>query len=173
MQPRQYSIASSPLVHPHRIRLATAVVRFQSEDRRRKGVCSTFLADGTGDAQVPVFVQPAAHFRPPTDPDMPSIMIGPGTGIAPFIGFLEERRALGHHGANWLFFGEQRRDTDHLYETELEAFRADGVLHRLDLAFSRDQRRKVYVQDRMRERAVRRRPRIQRTHRVDTLRGEP
>ena len=100
---------------------------------------------------VPVFVQRASHFRPPTDPSAPTIMIGPGTGIAPFLGFLEDRHARGHDGPNWLFFGEQQRSHDHYYERELAAFQADGLLQRLDLAFSRDQRSKVYVQDRLRE----------------------
>ena len=107
--PRQYSISSSPLVSPHHIRLTTSVVRYRSGDRRRKGVCSTYLADSPADAMVPVFVQRARHFRPPTDPAAPTIMIGPGTGIAPFLGFLEDRHARGHDGPNWLFFGEQQR----------------------------------------------------------------
>jgi sulfite reductase alpha subunit-like flavoprotein len=93
-----------------------------------------------------VFVQRAAHFRPPADPHVATIMIGAGTGVAPFIGFLEDRRARGHVGRNWLFFGEQRRATDHYYAPELQRFQDDGVLHRLDLAFSRDQPSREYVQ---------------------------
>jgi len=151
LQPRQYSISSSALVHPHQVRLTVSVVRYPAPGGTRKGVCSTYLADNDLDALVPVFVQRANHFRPPTDPSAPSIMIGPGTGVAPFIGFLEDRSARGHDGPNWLFFGEQRRTTDHLYEAELEAFRRKGLLQRLDTAFSRDQRTKVYVQDRLRE----------------------
>ncbi|MFE6749846.1 molybdopterin-dependent oxidoreductase [Kitasatospora purpeofusca] len=152
LQPRLYSISSSPLVHPDEIRVTVSVVRHPNgAGRIRKGVCSTYLADRAADGPVPVFVRPTAHFRPPADPATPMIMIGPGTGIAPFVGFLEERRALGHTGPNWLFFGEQRQSTDFYYREELADFRASGHLDRLDLAFSRDQRNKVYVQDRMRE----------------------
>jgi len=150
LTPRQYSIASSPLVHAHEVRLTVSVVRFDSAGGRRKGVCSTYLADNDVDAIVPAFVQRAEHFRPPADRCAPAIMIGPGTGVAPFLGFLEHRRARRDDGRNWLFFGEQHRATDHYYAAELDAYHADGVLDRLDLAFSRDQRDKVYVQDRMR-----------------------
>jgi sulfite reductase (NADPH) flavoprotein alpha-component len=155
LQPRQYSISSSPLVEPHRVRLTVSVVRYPFGGRTRKGVCSTFLADGEPDAIVPVFVQRAAHFRIPAHASAPAVMIGPGTGVAPFLGFLDERRARGHDGRNWLFFGEQRRATDHYYERELASFQADGTLTHLDVAFSRDQRDKVYVQDRMREHGAR------------------
>ncbi len=152
LQPRLYSVSSSPLVHPDEIRVTVSVVRHPNgAGRIRKGVCSTYLADRAADGPVPVFVRPTAHFRPPADPATPMIMIGPGTGVAPFIGFLEERRARGHTGPNWLFFGEQRQSTDFYYREELADFRASGHLDRLDLAFSRDQRNKVYVQDRMRE----------------------
>ncbi|MFB7635403.1 molybdopterin-dependent oxidoreductase [Streptomyces sp. NPDC056149] len=152
LQPRLYSISSSPLVHPSEVRLTVSVVRY-TDDRGRdgKGVCSTYLADHADDGPVQVFVQRSANFRPPADPATPMIMVGPGTGVAPFVGFLEDRRARGHTGPNWLFFGEQRRATDFYYREELEAYRASGHLDRLDLAFSRDQRNKVYVQDRMRE----------------------
>jgi sulfite reductase (NADPH) flavoprotein alpha-component len=155
LQPRQYSISSSPLVDPHRIRITASIVRYRFGERTRKGVCSTFLADSGPDATVPVFVSRAPHFRIPAAPSAPAVMIGPGTGIAPFLGFLADRRARGHDGANWLFFGEQRKATDHYYRDELAALQADGVLHHLDLAFSRDQRAKVYVQDRMREHGAR------------------
>ncbi len=129
-----------------------SVVRFDSLlGRPRKGVCSTHLADYALDLEVPVYVQKAPHFRPPADPATPMIMVGPGTGVAPFLGFLQERQATGASGANWLFFGEQRRETDFYYREELAALSAAGTLTRLDLAFSRDQRAKVYVQDRMRE----------------------
>ncbi|WP_440082060.1 molybdopterin-dependent oxidoreductase [Streptosporangium sp. LJ11] len=152
LKPRLYSISSSPLVDPHRVRLTVSVVRFDNpRGTARKGVCSSFLADSPGHASVPVFVQRNRHFRPPADPAVPMIMIGPGTGVAPFLGFLDERRALGHSGRNWLFFGEQRRSSDFYYRDELNDFYQDGLLTRLDLAFSRDQRAKVYVQDRMRE----------------------
>ncbi|WP_308289926.1 molybdopterin-dependent oxidoreductase [Streptomyces cylindrosporus] len=152
LQPRLYSISSSPLTDPHLVSLTVSVVRYENlAGRARQGVCSPFLADAEPDTPVPVHVQRSAHFRPPADPATPMVMVGPGTGVAPFIGFLEQRRALGHRGPNWLFFGEQHRATDFYYEEELTGFLADGTLDRLDTAFSRDQRAKVYVQDRMRE----------------------
>ncbi|WBO61949.1 bifunctional nitrate reductase/sulfite reductase flavoprotein subunit alpha [Streptomyces camelliae] len=152
LQPRMYSISSSPLTDPHLVSLTVSVVRYENlGGRPRQGVCSPFLADAEPGTPVPVRVQRAPHFRPPADPATPAVMVGPGTGVAPFIGFLEERRARGHRAPNWLFFGEQHRATDFYYEEELTAFLADGTLSRLDTAFSRDQRAKVYVQDRMRE----------------------
>ncbi|MEV6949411.1 molybdopterin-dependent oxidoreductase [Streptomyces sp. NPDC051172] len=152
LQPRLYSISSSPLTDPHLVSLTVSVVRYENlHGRPRRGVCSPFLADAEQDTPVPVHVQRSAHFRPPADPATPMVMVGPGTGVAPFLGFLEQRRALGHRGPGWLFFGEQHRATDFYYEQELTAFLADGTLARLDTAFSRDQRTKVYVQDRMRE----------------------
>lgn len=152
LQPRLYSISSSPLTDPDRLSLTVSVVRYENPDGRpRAGVCSPFLADAAPDARVPVFVRRAPHFRPPARPDAPMVMVGPGTGVAPFIGFLEERRARRDPGPNWLFFGEQHRATDFFYEEELTSCLADGTLTRLDTAFSRDQRAKVYVQDRMRE----------------------
>ncbi|MFE6709286.1 molybdopterin-dependent oxidoreductase [Streptomyces sp. NPDC057695] len=150
--PRLYSISSSPLTDPHLVSLTVSVVRYENRrGRPRKGVCSPFLADAESGAAVPVHVRRAPHFRPPADPSTPMVMVGPGTGVAPFVGFLDERRALGHRAPNWLFFGEQHRATDFYYEQELTALLADGTLDRLDTAFSRDQRAKVYVQDRMRE----------------------
>ncbi|MET7684013.1 molybdopterin-dependent oxidoreductase [Streptomyces sp. NPDC005423] len=152
LQPRLYSISSSPLADPHRVSLTVSVVRYENlAGRSRGGVCSPFLADAGQDTEVPVFVRSAPHFRPPADPSTPMVMVGPGTGVAPFVGFLQERRALGHQAPNWLFFGEQHRASDFYYEEELAALRAEGTLTRLDTAFSRDQRAKVYVQDRMRE----------------------
>ncbi|MGW2616042.1 molybdopterin-dependent oxidoreductase [Streptomyces sp. NPDC001500] len=152
LQPRLYSISSSPLTDPHLVSLTVSVVRYENlTGRPRQGVCSPFLADAAPGAEVPVHVQRSPHFRPPADPATPMVMVGPGTGVAPFVGFLEERRARGHRGPNWLFFGEQRRATDFYYEEELTALLADGALARLDTAFSRDQRAKVYVQDRIRE----------------------
>ncbi|MYW11832.1 reductase, partial [Streptomyces sp. SID2563] len=152
LQPRLYSISSSPLTDPDRLSLTVSVVRYENtHGRPRAGVCSPFLADAAPDTRVPVFVRRAPHFRPPARPDAPMVMVGPGTGVAPFIGFLEERRARRDPGPNWLFFGEQHRATDFFYEEELTSFLADGTLTRLDTAFSRDQRAKVYVQDRMRE----------------------
>jgi sulfite reductase (NADPH) flavoprotein alpha-component len=151
LQPRLYSISSSPLAHPEQVRLTVSVVRFDGHaGRPRKGVCSTFLADAPQDSRVPVFVQRSASFRPPAD-DVPMVMVGPGTGIAPFLAFLEERRARGARGRNWLFFGEQRQASDFYYADELTDLRDAGILTRLDVAFSRDQRSKIYVQDRMRE----------------------
>ncbi|WP_030244366.1 MULTISPECIES: bifunctional nitrate reductase/sulfite reductase flavoprotein subunit alpha [unclassified Streptomyces] len=152
LQPRLYSISSSPLVDPRRVSLTVSVVRYENlHGRARGGVCSPFLADAAPDTEVPVFVQHSPHFRPPADASTPMVMVGPGTGVAPFVGFLQERQALGHQGPNWLFFGEQHRSTDFYYEDELTALLDEGTLTRLDTAFSRDQRNKVYVQDRMRE----------------------
>ncbi|WLW51644.1 bifunctional nitrate reductase/sulfite reductase flavoprotein subunit alpha [Streptomyces sp. YU58] len=152
LQPRLYSISSSPLVDPHLISLTVSVVRYENlHGRPRGGVCSPFLADAEPGTEVPVFVQRSPHFRPPADASTPMVMVGPGTGVAPFVGFLQERRALGHPAPNWLFFGEQHRATDFYYEDELSALLDEGTLDRLDTAFSRDQRNKVYVQDRMRE----------------------
>jgi sulfite reductase alpha subunit-like flavoprotein len=149
LQPRQYSISSSPKTDPDTVELTVSVVRFQTEaGRARGGVCSTFLADGEP-RPVPLYLQRSNAFRPPSSPDAPMIMIGPGTGIAPFRAFLHDRRADGHTGRNWLFFGEQHEATDFYYRDELLAMREDGFLTRLDLAFSRDQRQKIYVQDRM------------------------
>lgn len=147
LQPRLYSIASSAKAHPGEVHLTVAAVRYG----KRKGVSSTFLADRVGDGEVPVFVQPSKHFRPPSDGDVPMIMIGPGTGVAPFRAFLQERRALGHPGRNWLFFGEQYAASDFYYQDELQGMQRDGLLTHLSLAFSRDQAQKIYVQDRIRE----------------------
>lgn len=127
LQPRLYSISSSPLVDPHRVSLTVSVVRYESiNGRPRGGVCSPFLADADAGTEVPVFVQRSPHFRPPADPATPMVMVGPGTGVAPFLGFLHERRALGHAGPNWLFFGEQHRATDFLYEAELTGLLEEG-----------------------------------------------
>jgi sulfite reductase (NADPH) flavoprotein alpha-component len=150
LQPRLYSISSSPKANPGQVHLTVASVRYEAHGRARKGVCSTFLADRVeADTPVPVFVQTSNGFRLPADGTRPVIMIGPGTGIAPFRAFLQERRSLGATGRNWLFFGDQRRDCDFLYREEVEALLAAGTLSRLDTAFSRDQAEKVYVQHRM------------------------
>ena len=154
LAPRLYSISSSPYAHSGEIHTTVAVVRYRSHSRERGGVCSTLLADRTSPGEtLPVYVQPNKRFRLPTDASAPIIMIGPGTGIAPFRAFLHQRRALGHSGRNWLFFGERSAATDFLYRDELEAMQADHHLTRLNLAFSRDQERKIYVQDRMLEQA--------------------
>jgi sulfite reductase (NADPH) flavoprotein alpha-component len=152
--PRLYSIASSPKVAPCQVHLAVAVVRYKMRSRQRDGVASTFLSDrlAPGDT-VSVYINPSDGFRLPA-PDKPVIMIGPGTGIAPFRAFLEERRVTGARGRNWLFFGNPRRDSDFLFEDELGAYHRDGFLTRLDTAFSRDQPHKIYVQHRMLENAA-------------------
>lgn len=153
LQPRLYSIASSPRLHPGEVHLTVGTVRYESLGRPRQGVCSTYLADRAPiGARVPLFIHENPSFRPPND-STDLIMVGPGTGIAPFRAFLEDRAARGARGRNWLFFGDQRASTDFLYRTELESFQSRGVLHRLDLAWSRDQGHKVYVQDKMREHA--------------------
>ena len=152
LTPRLYSISSSPAAHRGQIHATVAVVRYFSNDRERGGVCSTLLADRTSPSdRLPIYIQPNKKFRLPSDPDSPMIMIGPGTGIAPFRGFLHERRALGHKGRNWLFFGERSASSDFLYREELEGMLRERHLTRLDTAFSRDQAHKVYVQDRMME----------------------
>lgn len=154
LTPRLYSISSSPKAHPGEVHLTVSAVRYEAHGRARKGVASTFLADRVGDADyVKVYVQPSHGFKPPADGDRPMIMVGPGTGIAPFRAFLEERLATGAKGKNWLFFGDQRRATDFLYEEQLTGWHKAGLLTKFDLAFSRDQSRKVYVQDRMTESA--------------------
>ena len=155
LQPRLYSIASSPKAHPSSAHLTVSVVRYEAHGWPRKGVCSTFLADRARSiTPVPVFVQTAAHFRLPADATRPVLMIGPGTGIAPFRGFLQDRAAAGAAGRHWLFFGDQRAETDFLYRDEILRWRDDGLLTRLDLAFSRDQPEKIYVQHRLRERGA-------------------
>lgn len=153
LQPRLYSISSSPKAHPGEVHLTVGTVRYEAHGRSRLGVASCWLADRVvpGVTPVPVFVHVSRHFRPPNDPSRPMIMVGPGTGIAPFRAFLQERRVVGATGKNWLFFGDQRRATDYLYSSELDPLHQDGFLTRLDLAFSRDQESKVYVQDRMLE----------------------
>ncbi len=154
LAPRLYSISSSPVAHAGEIHTTVAVVRFHAHNRARGGVCSTLFADRSAVSdRLPIYIQPNKKFRLPKDPAVPIIMIGPGTGVAPFRGFLHERRATGASGRNWLFFGERSASTDYLYRDELEAMHADGHLSRLDTAFSRDQERKVYVQDRMLEQA--------------------
>ena len=155
LAPRLYSISSSPLAHAGEVHMTVAVVRYRSHNRERGGVCSTLFADRTsvGD-RLPIYIQQNKKFRLPKQQDAPIIMIGPGTGLAPFRAFLHERRATGATGRNWLFFGERSAATDFLYRDELEAMVADRHLTRLDLAFSRDQERKIYVQDRMLEQAA-------------------
>lgn len=154
LQPRLYSISSSPKEDPREVQLTVSAVRHNHHGVARHGVCSTYLADHAAGDEVGIYVQKSRSFRPPSDPGTPMIMVGPGTGIAPFRAFLHERRALGHTGPNWLFFGEQHAATDFYYRDEVEALQRDGFLTELDLAFSRDQADKIYVQDRMRERGA-------------------
>lgn len=152
LQPRLYSIASSPKLHPCQIHLTIATVRYESKGRLRKGVCSTYLAERVAvGAIVPIFLHPAKGFRLPADGDTPIIMVGAGTGIAPFRAFIQERIATGAKGPNWLFFGDQRESDDFLYGDEWKQLRESGVLTGLSTAFSRDQKEKIYVQHRMRE----------------------
>jgi sulfite reductase (NADPH) flavoprotein alpha-component len=155
LMPRLYSIASSPRVHPTEVHLTVAVVRYETNHRERVGVCSTFLADRVqvGTTPTPVFVS-HSHFGPPEDPAADAIMVGPGTGIAPFRAFVQDRCAVGAAGRNWVFFGDQHRATDFLYQQEWEDWVAEGRITRMDTAFSRDQEQKIYVQDRMREQAA-------------------
>ena len=152
---RLYSIASSPLAHEDEVHLTVAAVRYDTKGRSRKGVCSTYLADFVkpGDP-VQMFVQPNKNFRLPADGSTPVIMVGPGTGVAPFRSFIEHRGALGSSGKNWLFFGDQHYTYDFLYQLEWQDHLKSGVLTRLDVAFSRDQPEKVYVQDRMIQQAA-------------------
>ena len=151
LQPRLYSISSSPNAHPGEVHLTIAIVRYHSHERERGGVCSTFLADRSEGLQPGSFVHHNKAFRLVEDDNAPIIMVGPGTGVAPFRAFLEERRVRGATGKNWLFFGNPYRTTDFLYEEEFIQMQKEGVLSRLDLAFSRDQEQKIYVQHRMEE----------------------
>ena len=155
LQHRAYSISSSPSKHIGSVHLTVASVRWREEGRDHLGVCSTFLADRvTANGTAGVFVSPNKAFRIPANDDAPMIMVGPGTGVAPFRAFLEERQMRGAKGKNWLFFGDQTRDSDFIYEQQLLEMQAVGVLSRLDLAFSRDQKEKIYVQNKMHECSV-------------------
>ena len=154
MQPRLYSIASSQRRHPGEVHLTVGVLRYEKNERAYQGTGSSFLAEHLRPGRsASVFVQKAHGFSLPADPCAPVIMIGAGTGIAPFRAFLQEREAFGAPGRNWLFFGNQRRDTDFLYRAELEDLAEKRVLRRMDLAFSRDQANKLYVQHKMLEAA--------------------
>lgn len=152
LAPRLYSISSSPSAHGRELHCTIGVVSYTAHGRERGGVASTMLGQRMEiGARVPIYLQPNKRFRLPKDSAAPIIMIGPGTGVAPFRAFLHERRALGHTGRNWLFFGERSAKTDFLYCREMKSFVEDGHLTRFDTAFSRDQEHKVYVQDRMLE----------------------
>ena len=154
LPPRLYSIASSLNAHPDEVHLCVGVTRYEAHGRQRKGVCSTFLADRVEvDGTMPVYVDRNKNFKLPGGVDTPVIMVGPGTGIAPFRAFVEERELQGG-GKNWLFFGDQHFTTDFLYQTEWQQWLKDGTLTRMDVAFSRDQAQKLYVQHRMMEKAA-------------------
>lgn len=150
--PRMYSISSSLKAHPDQVHFTIDVVHYESRGRKRKGVCSTFLAERAKDASVPVFPN-ASKFRLPEDGNTPIIMVGPGTGVAPFRAFLQERKATGAKGRNWLFFGSQHKHCNYFYNDEFEKMKSDGFLTRLDLAWSRDSAAKTYVQNKMLESA--------------------
>jgi sulfite reductase (NADPH) flavoprotein alpha-component len=152
LQPRLYSIASSLKAFPEQVHFVVASVRYESRGRKREGVASTYLADRIDkDTPIPMFIHVAKGFRLPEDPAKPIIMVGPGTGVAPFRAYLQERKALGASGKNWLFFGEQRAQCDYFYRDEFESLQKAGVLTKLHTAFSRDQANKVYVQHRLLE----------------------
>jgi sulfite reductase (NADPH) flavoprotein alpha-component len=153
LQPRLYSIASSLKAHPDQVHFTIDVVKYTSHGRQRKGVCSSFLAERADNVPIPVFPN-VSKFRLPEDGNTPIIMVGPGTGVAPFRAYLEERRAVGAKGKNWLFFGSQKAACNYFYREEFDDMQKDGFLTRLDLAWSRDQEKKVYVQDRMMENAA-------------------
>ena len=154
LQPRLYSVASSLKAYPEQVHFIVDVVRYESNGRLRKGVCSSFLAERADDVPVPVFPSVAKHFHLPEDPETPIIMIGPGTGVAPFRAYLQERKATWAKGKNWLFFGAQHESCDFAYGDEFNAFVTEGLLTRLDCAWSRDQAQKIYVQHKMMENAA-------------------
>jgi sulfite reductase (NADPH) flavoprotein alpha-component len=152
LQPRLYSVGSSIKAYPEQVHLIIANVRYESHGRKREGVASIYLAERVGkNTPIPMFVHVAKGFRLPEDPVTPIIMVGPGTGVAPFRAYLQERKAIGASGRNWLFFGEQRSRCDFFYQDEFAAMQRDGVLTRFDTAFSRDQAYKIYVQHRLLE----------------------
>jgi sulfite reductase (NADPH) flavoprotein alpha-component len=152
LMPRMYSIASSQTAHPGQVHLTVRVVLYDAHGRHRQGVCSSQLGHRAPvGGKLPVFLEKNEKFRLPVDTNLPVIMIGPGTGIAPFRAFLEEREARGHKGDNWLVFGDQRAASDYLYKDQFEGMQKSGLLTKLQTAFSRDQATKIYVQDRLRE----------------------
>jgi sulfite reductase (NADPH) flavoprotein alpha-component len=154
LQPRLYSVASSLRVFPDQVHFIVDIIRYESHGRVRKGVATAFLAERADNVPVPVYPSSAKHFHMPEDPNIPLIMIGPGTGIAPFRAFLQDRQATGAKGKNWLFFGAQREKCDYAYKEDWERFTGDGLLTKLDCAWSRDQTHKVYVQNKMLEHAA-------------------
>ncbi len=152
LTPRLYSIASSRKAVGDEVHLTMARLEYETFGHAHVGAASAFLAAREDGASVPVFLESNERFRLPRDGARDVIMIGPGTGVAPFRGFVQERASVGARGRNWLFFGNPHFDRDFLYQLEWQAALKDGSLHRLDLAFSRDQPQKIYVQDRLRER---------------------
>ncbi|WP_269522357.1 diflavin oxidoreductase [Coraliomargarita parva] len=154
LKPRLYSISSSPKAHPGEVHLTVGKVTYDLHGRKRMGVCSTYLADHKLDTPVKVYLHSNKAFRLTGNDDAPAIMIGPGTGIAPFRAFLEEREARAAKGKNWLFFGDQHASCDFLYEDQIGKWMKSGLLTKLDTAFSRDQQEKIYVQDRIVENAA-------------------
>ena len=152
LQPRLYSVGSSIKAYPEQVHFIIANVRYESHGRKREGVASIYLAERVAkNTPIPMFVHVAKGFRLPENPATPIIMVGPGTGVAPFRAYLQERKAIGASGKNWLFFGEQRSRCDFFYQDEFAAMQRDGVLTRFDTAFSRDQAYKIYVQQRLLE----------------------
>lgn len=155
LPPRLYSIASSQAAVDEEVHITVATVRYNAHNRERAGVASSWLADRLAeDATIPVYIDPNKNFKLPADDDTPIIMIGPGTGVAPFRSFMQEREERGARGPNWLFFGDQHFLTDFLYQTEWLSWRKSGLLTHLDVAFSRDQSEKIYVQHRIREKSI-------------------
>ncbi|MBK0097876.1 sulfite reductase subunit alpha [Erwinia sp. S63] len=155
LQHRAYSISSSSKTHPNQVHLTIASVRYHSGGRERKGVCSTYLAERVRRGEKPaIFISPNKAFRVPANTNAPLIMVGPGTGIAPFRAFLQERQSTNAEGKNWLFFGDQHQEHDYIYEDEMNGWQQSGLLTHLDLAFSRDQEEKIYVQNRMLEKGA-------------------
>lgn len=150
MPPRLYSIASSYQANPEEVHLTIGAVRYEAHGRKREGVCSVYVADHleVGDT-VPIFIQPNPNFKLPENDETPIIMVGPGTGIAPFRSFMQEREELGAKGKSWLFFGDQHFVTDFLYQTEWQNWLKDGTLTKMDVAFSRDKEEKIYVQHKL------------------------
>jgi sulfite reductase (NADPH) flavoprotein alpha-component len=148
LTPRLYSISSSLKANADQVHFTIDVVNYESRGRKRKGVCSTFLAERSANTSIPIFPN-TSKFRLPEDNNTPIIMVGPGTGIAPFRAFLQDRQATGAKGKNWLFFGSQHAHCNYFYQEELEKMKADGFLTRLDCAWSRDSNEKSYVQHKM------------------------
>ncbi|MBH5319907.1 assimilatory sulfite reductase (NADPH) flavoprotein subunit [Paenibacillus sp. GSMTC-2017] len=154
LPPRLYSIASSNRANPDEVHLTIRKVQYEAHGRKRNGVCSVQTSERLSEGDtLPIFIQQNPNFKLPADPQTPIIMVGPGTGVAPFRAFMEEREELGSEGKTWLFYGDRNFVTDFLYQTDWQRMLKDGVLTKLDVAFSRDSKKKVYVQDRMREKA--------------------